>query len=80
MAIKSGVPIVPVACSSAHRIMEKRKLNIQPGTSWSNFCDPIDPATTPSNNGKTLVQQLHDRLAAGLPPDQRPQVFPAPLK
>ena len=37
MAINSGVPVVPVACSNAHRIMEKRKLNIHPGTILVEF-------------------------------------------
>src|SRR3974377_1441679 len=31
MAIKAGVPLVPVACSGAHRVMEKRSLKIYPG-------------------------------------------------
>src|SRR5437868_12918448 len=31
MAIKAGVPIVPMACSGAHRIMEKHSLVIHPG-------------------------------------------------
>src|SRR5438309_11766816 len=31
MAINAGVPIVPMVCSGAHRIMEKRSLLIHPG-------------------------------------------------
>src|SRR6266581_9499218 len=31
MAIKAGVPLVPVACSNAHRIMKKREMRIYPG-------------------------------------------------
>src|SRR5579864_1835546 len=31
MAIEAGVPIVPVACSGAHRIMKKNSLIIHPG-------------------------------------------------
>jgi 1-acyl-sn-glycerol-3-phosphate acyltransferase len=76
MAIKSGVPIVPVACSNAHRIMEKRKLNIHPGTILVEFLDPIDPTNYTLEQRETLIQQLHDRLAAALPPDQRPTNFP----
>jgi len=33
MAIEAGVPIVPVACSGAHRIMKKKSLVIRPGKS-----------------------------------------------
>src|SRR5256885_11791853 len=31
MAIKAGVPIVPIACSGAHRGMRQRSLRIYPG-------------------------------------------------
>ena len=76
MAIKSGVPIVPVACSNAHRIMEKRKLNVNPGTILVEFLDPIDSSKYTLEEREVLIQELHDRLAAGLPPDQRPLGFP----
>ncbi|MGB7437359.1 MAG: lysophospholipid acyltransferase family protein [Candidatus Acidiferrum sp.] len=76
MAIKSGVPIVPVACSGAHRVMEKRKLHIHPGTILVEFLDPIDSTKYSFENREALVQELHDRVAAGLPPDQRPIGFP----
>jgi 1-acyl-sn-glycerol-3-phosphate acyltransferase len=76
MAIKSGVPVVPVACSGAHRVMEKRKLNIQPGSILVEFLDPIDSTNYTFEEREALVQELHNRLAAGLPPDQRPVGFP----
>src|SRR4029077_12519706 len=44
MAIKAGVPIVPVACSGAHRVMEKRSLKIRPGEILVEFLAPIYPA------------------------------------
>jgi 1-acyl-sn-glycerol-3-phosphate acyltransferase len=76
MAIKSGVPVVPVACSGAHRIMEKRKLDIHPGTILVEFLDPIDSTKYSFDNREVLVREIHDRLAAGLPPDQRPRDYP----
>jgi 1-acyl-sn-glycerol-3-phosphate acyltransferase len=76
MAIKSGVPIVPIACSGAHRVMEKRKLKITPGDILVEFLEPIDPSKYSFEERELLVQELHDRLAAGLPPDQRPIGFP----
>ena len=75
MAIKSGVPVVPVACSGAHRVMEKRKLNIKPGNILVEFLEPIDPAKYSLDEREVLLQQIHDRLGAGLPPDQRPMGF-----
>lgn len=76
MAIKSGVPVVPVACSGAHRVMEKRKLKIKPGSILVEFLDPVDPTKYPFEEKEVLIREIHDRLAAGLPPDQRPLGFP----
>ncbi|HUN60404.1 MAG TPA: lysophospholipid acyltransferase family protein [Candidatus Sulfotelmatobacter sp.] len=76
MAIKAGVPVVPVACSNAHRIMEKRKLQIHPGRILVEFLEPVDARNYSLDQREALVQELHDRLAAGLPPDQRPVGFP----
>ena len=75
MAIKAGVPIVPVACSNAHRIMEKRKLNIKPGDILVEFLEPIDSSQYTLEQRDALNERLHDELAAGLPPDQRPIGF-----
>jgi len=76
MAIKAGVPIVPVACSNAHRIMEKRKLNITPGDILVEFLEPINSSEYTLEQRDALNDRLHDELAAGLPPDQRPIGFP----
>jgi len=76
MAIKSGVPVVPVACSGAHRVMEKRKLKINPGDILVEFLDPIDSTRYSLEQKDELLREIHDRLAAGLPPDQRPRGFP----
>jgi len=76
MAIKSGVPVVPVACSGAHRVMEKRKLIIHPGKILVEFCDPIDSTQFSLDHREALIQKIHDSVAAALPPDQRPLNFP----
>ena len=76
IAIKSGVPVVPVACSGAHRVMEKRKLKITPGEILVEFLGPVDPTNYSLDQRDELLREIHDRLAAGLPPDQRPVGFP----
>jgi len=76
MAIKAGVPIVPVACSGAHRIMEKRSLVIHPGEILVEFLEPIDAARYTFEQREELNEVVHDGMAAGLPPDQRPAGFP----
>lgn len=72
MAIKSGASIVPVACSGAHRVMEKRKLTIHPGRVVVEFLEPIDPKKYSMDRRDELTRELHDRVAAGLPHDQKP--------
>lgn len=76
MAIKAGVPIVPVVCAGAHRVMEKRSLAIHPGKIVVEFLSPIDSTQFTLEDRDSLNQRLRDAMAAGLPPDQRPLDFP----
>jgi 1-acyl-sn-glycerol-3-phosphate acyltransferase len=76
LAIKANVPIVPIACSGAHRVMRKRSLLIHPGEIVVEFLTPIDASSYPFEEREKLNAVVHDALAAGLPPDQRPVAFP----
>lgn len=76
MAIKAGVPIVPVACSGAHKVMRKRSLKIYPGEILVEFLEPIDASKYSFDERDALNDRVHDAMAAGLPPDQRPVGFP----
>ena len=76
MAIKSGVPIVPIACSGAHKVMRKRSLRIYPGQILVEFLEPIETSGYSFEERDALNDRVHHALAAGLPPDQRPIGFP----
>ena len=76
MAIKAGVPIVPMVCSGAHRVMGKRSLAIHPGEILVEFLPPIDTSNYSFDERDELNQKVHDAMAAALPPDQRPIGFP----
>src|ERR1700726_4136229 len=76
MAIKAGVPIVPVVCSGAHRVVQKRSLMICPGEILVEFLEPIDASKYSFEERDALNDRVHDEMAAGLPPDQRPIDFP----
>jgi 1-acyl-sn-glycerol-3-phosphate acyltransferase len=76
MAIKSGVPIVPMVCSGAQRVMEKASLIVHPGTIEVEFLEPIDASKYSLEEREALNERLHDVMAAALPPDQRPIGFP----
>jgi len=75
MAIKAGVPIVPIVCSGAHRVMEKRSLVIHPGEILVEFLEPIDTSKYTFEERERLNELVHDAMAAALPPDQRPIGF-----
>jgi 1-acyl-sn-glycerol-3-phosphate acyltransferase len=75
MAIKAGVYIVPVACSGAHRVMEKGSLDLHPGEILVEFLEAIDAGKFHLQQREELNQLVHDRLAAGLPEEQRPVGF-----
>ena len=72
MAIKAGVPIVPMVCSGAHHIMEKHSLVIHPGEIVVEFLEAIDASQYNLETRDILNQRVHDAMAAALPPDQRP--------
>ena len=76
LAIKAGVPIVPVLCSGAQRIMAKRSLEIHPGVIFVEFLEPIDASKYTWEERDVLRQRVYEVMAAGLPPDQRPLGFP----
>ena len=76
MAIRAGVPIVPMACSGAHRVMAKRSLQVNAGEILVEFLKPIDASAYSYEDRDKLNARVHEAMAAGLPPDQRPFGFP----
>jgi len=72
MAIEAGVPIVPVACAGAHRIMKKNSLIINPGRVTVRFGKPVDVSGYTVEQRNALAEKVHDAVAAELPDDQKP--------
>ena len=72
IAIEAGIPIVPVACSGAHRIMKKNSLIVRPGKVTVRFGKPIDASAYTVEQRDELAQRVHDAVAAELPEDQKP--------
>lgn len=72
MAIQAKVPLVPVACSGAHRVMRKRSLIIHPGEILVEFLPPIDASQYSVEQREELNARMRSEMAAGLPEDQRP--------
>jgi len=80
MAIEAGVPIVPLACSGAHRVMKKKSLIIHAGKVTVSFGKPIDAAGYTVDQRDDLARRVHDAIADQLPDDQKPAAMPTPEK
>ena len=76
MAIKAGVPIVPVACAGAHRVMRKDELRIHPGEIVVRFQPAIDASAYTVEQRDELAACVHAAIAAALPPEQQPASAP----
>ena len=72
VAIEAGIPVVPIACSGAHRIMKKKSLIIRPGKVTVRFAKPIDASSYTVEQRAELAQRVHDAIAVELPEDQKP--------
>ena len=72
LAIGAGVPVVPVACIGAHRILPKKSLRIRPGEVLVRFCPPIDAGAYRAADRAKLAERVRAAIAAALPDDQRP--------
>lgn len=72
LAIKAGVPVVPVACSGAHRVVPKNSYRVTPGDVVVRFCPPIDATQYSLERRSELARRVHAAIAAALPPDQQP--------
>jgi len=72
MAIQARVPIVPVALSGTQRLMRKGDWTIHPGEVLIRFLPPVDAAAFSLDQRSDLLEAIHARIGAALPPDQRP--------
>jgi 1-acyl-sn-glycerol-3-phosphate acyltransferase len=59
LAIKSGVPVVPVTINGSHKILPKHSTRIQPGIIRLVLSNPIEP---PKEFGKETELSLRDKI------------------
>jgi 1-acyl-sn-glycerol-3-phosphate acyltransferase len=76
LAIKAGVPVVPIACIGAQHILPKKSLWIRPGEIVVRFCPPIDATEYTLARRGELAERVHAAIAAALPPEQQPRQQP----
>lgn len=78
LPIRAAVPVVPVACSGAHRVLRRNAWFIQPGELVVRFCPSIDAAAFGEEQRGALADAVHGAIAQALPEDQRPASPSAP--
>ncbi|MGH9627154.1 MAG: lysophospholipid acyltransferase family protein [Bryobacteraceae bacterium] len=64
IAIKAGVPVVPLCVIGTHEVLPKGSFNIRPGKVTMRVGDPIPTAHLKAQDRAWLTQQLHDEVEA----------------
>ncbi len=66
VAIKGGVPVVPVAISGSRKILKKHTLKVQPGRVKVVFGEPIQTLGFTYRDRDTLIQKTRDQIVRNL--------------
>jgi 1-acyl-sn-glycerol-3-phosphate acyltransferase len=72
MAIEARLPVVPVACEGAQKILPRDKFAIKPGEMVVRFLPVVDAEAFQPSQKAELARLVHDAIAEALPPEQRP--------
>jgi 1-acyl-sn-glycerol-3-phosphate acyltransferase len=72
MAIRAGVPVVPVSLAGTQRLMRKGDWTLHPGEVVVRYGPPVDASEYSTDQRDVLRQRVQDLVAAGLPDDQKP--------
>lgn len=72
MAIKAGVPIVPISVSGASKIMRKGKVAMHPGIIRVTFHPPIPTAGLGLDARERVMERVRRAILSGLTPEEWP--------
>lgn len=72
LAIKSGVPVVPIGFNGTHRILPKHRLLARSGDVVLRIGKPIPTRDFKPKDKQILARHLHDEVASLLDPEQQP--------
>ena len=62
LAIKSGLPIVPVGIGGSREVRGKRSLVIRPGTIWVHYGEPIEASEYAVSQKQELMDQVREQI------------------
>lgn len=71
MAIKAGVPIVPITIQDSERIMRKGEWTIRPGTIHIVVHDAVETAGYSLEERDRLIARVRERIESALPSSKR---------
>lgn len=72
MAIRAGVPIVPVSVVGTHKLMRKGEFALRPGDVLVKFHPPVIARDFTVDRKAELLSRVYAAVVAGLPDDQKP--------
>jgi 1-acyl-sn-glycerol-3-phosphate acyltransferase len=73
MAIRAGVPVVPISLAGTQRLMRKGDWTIHPGDVVVRFGPAVNAAEYSTDQRDQLRKRVQDLVAEGLPEDQKPR-------
>jgi 1-acyl-sn-glycerol-3-phosphate acyltransferase len=72
MAIRAGVPVVPVSIAGAQHLLRKGEWSVHPGEVTIRFGPAVDVSPYTVEQRADLLARVEELVAAGLPEDQKP--------
>jgi 1-acyl-sn-glycerol-3-phosphate acyltransferase len=72
IAIRAGVPVVPVSIVGAQDLLRKGEWSVRPGEVIVRFGQAVDVSAYTVEQRADLMARVEELVAAGLPEDQKP--------
>ncbi|MFH0960754.1 MAG: lysophospholipid acyltransferase family protein [Pseudomonadota bacterium] len=72
MAVQTGIPILPVVCNGAFKVLPKNTFNFRPGLIRLNICSPIPTQGLSEKDVPELMSRTRQAILAKLRPDYDP--------
>ena len=72
IAIRAGVPVVPVSIVGAQDLLRKGEWSVRPGEVTVRFGPAVDVSPYTVERRADLLARVEELVAAGLPEDQKP--------
>jgi 1-acyl-sn-glycerol-3-phosphate acyltransferase len=72
MAMQAAVPVVPVSLCGSQKVLPKGAWIIRPGEIVVRFGQPVEATAYSADQRMDFLREVQNRVADGLPPDQRP--------